>query len=180
MKFKYWAVPLLFLLGCSEEPKALVVGVRVGNIAPEIKSEDADGRKMELSQYKGKVVLLSFWASWCGPCKELLPYEKQLARQFEDKPFVLLGVNSDIDKAAFVKVQQQFGMTWPSFWDGLGSINREWDIEFLPMLILIDEKGIIRFSSKSIMDDIKSFKDLADKVEREIQKVLSKVAVKKQ
>ena len=78
-----------------------------------------------------------------------------------------------------MKAQQQFGMTWPSFWDGLGSINREWDIEFLPMLILIDERGIIRFNSKSIMDDIDSFKDLADKMEREIQKVLDKVVVEK-
>ncbi|MEI6686425.1 MAG: hypothetical protein WCN64_09820, partial [Planctomycetota bacterium] len=59
------------------------------------------------------------------------------------------------------------------------SINREWDIEFLPMLILIDEQGIIRFNSKTIMDDINSFKDLADKMEREIQKVLNKVVVEK-
>jgi len=179
MNSKYWAVGMLLLVGCAEEPKALTVGVRVGNIAPEIKAEDASGVKMELSQYKGKVVLLSFWASWCGPCKELLPYEKQLAKQFEGKPFVLLGVNSDIEKNALVKAQQQFGMTWPSFWDGLGIINREWDIEFLPMLILIDERGIIRFNSKTIMDDINSFKDLADKMEREIQKVLNKVVVEK-
>jgi thiol-disulfide isomerase/thioredoxin len=179
MNSKYWVVGMLLLAGCAEEPKALTVGVQVGNIAPEIKAEDASGVKMELSQYRGKVVLLSFWASWCGPCKELLPYEKQLAKQFEGKPFVLLGVNSDIDKTALVKAQQQFGMTWPSFWDGLGSINREWDIEFLPMLILIDERGIIRFNSKTIMDDIDSFKDLADKMEREIQKVLNKVVVGK-
>lgn len=179
MKSKYWLLASLLFMGCAEEPKALTVGVRVGNIAPEIKAEDASGQKMELSQYKGKVVLLSFWASWCGPCKELLPYEKQLAKQFEGKPFVLLGVNSDIDKTALVKAQQQFGMTWPSFWDGLSSINREWDIEFLPMLILIDERGIIRFNSKTIMDDINSLKDLADKMEREIQKVLDKVVVGK-
>jgi thiol-disulfide isomerase/thioredoxin len=179
MNSKYWVVGMLLLVGCAEESKVLTVGVQVGNIAPEIKAEDASGVKMELSQYRGKVVLLSFWASWCGPCKELLPYEKQLTKQFEDKPFVLLGVNSDIDKTALVKAQQQFGMTWPSFWDGLGSINREWDIEFLPMLILIDERGIIRFNSKSIMDDIDSFKDLADKMEREIQKVLNKVVVGK-
>lgn len=180
MKLNYGVVVLLLIMGCAEEPKPLTVGVRVGNIAPEIKAEDASGTKIALSQYKGKVVLLSFWASWCGPCKQLLPYEKQLAKQFEDKPFVLLGVNSDIDKAAFVKAQQQFDMTWPSFWDGIGSINREWEIEFLPMLILIDEQGIIRFNSKTIMDDINSFKDLADKSEREIQKVLAKVGVKKQ
>jgi thiol-disulfide isomerase/thioredoxin len=179
MNIKYWVVGMLLLAGCAEEPKVLTVGVQVGNIAPEIKAEDASGVKMELSQYRGKVVLLSFWASWCGPCKELLPYEKQLAKQFEGKPFVLLGVNSDIDKNALVKAQQQFGITWPSFWDGLGSINREWDIEFLPMLILIDERGIIRFNSKTIMDDIKSFKDLANKMEREIQKVLNKVVVGK-
>ncbi|NBR05382.1 MAG: TlpA family protein disulfide reductase [Planctomycetes bacterium] len=180
MRFRYWLVTVLLFMGCGEVPKVLREGVEVGNIAPEIRAEDALGNKMELSQYKGKVVLLSFWASWCGPCKALLPYEKQLVKQFEGRPFALLGVNSDIDKAAFVKAQQQFDMTWPSFWDGIGSINREWNIEFLPMLILIDERGIIRFNSKSIMDDIKSFKDLADKIEREIQKVLDKAVVKKQ
>ena len=175
MRFEYWMIFLLLVLGCSKETKPLKVGVRVGDIAPEIKAEDAQGEKLELSKFKGKVVLLSFWASWCGPCKELLPYEKQLFKKFEGKPFVLLGVNSDIEKNAFIKVQQQYNIPWPSFWDGNGSINREWEIEFLPLLVLVDEKGVIRFNSKSVMDNIESFRDLSEKVEKEISKVLQKM-----
>lgn len=169
---------LILLSGCGENSANLVEGINVGNIAPQIKGEDAEGNKLQLDAYKGKVVLLSFWASWCGPCKELLPYEKQMLKSFKDQPFVLLGVNSDINKSALVKAQQQYDMTWPSFWDGAGAINREWNIGFLPMLILIDEKGVIRFNSKSIMDDISSFEDLAEKVELQIKKTLDRMGKK--
>jgi len=171
---------LIFILvsGCGENSATLVEGVNIGNIATQIKGEDAEGKKLQLDAYKGKVVLLSFWASWCGPCKELLPYEKQMLKTFKDQPFVLLGINSDIDKSALIKAQQQYDMTWPSLWDGTGAIIREWNIPFLPMLILIDEKGIIRFNSKSIMDDISSFGDLAEKVELQIQKTLDRMGKK--
>jgi thiol-disulfide isomerase/thioredoxin len=71
----------------------------VGKLAPEIEGEDLDGHKLKLSDYRGKVVMISFWASWCGPCMRLVPDERALAERMKGKPFVLVGVNGDSKKA---------------------------------------------------------------------------------
>lgn len=113
-----------------------------GRQAPEIAGVDLDGRPMALSEYRGKVVLLSFWATWCHPCMKLIPHERELARRLQDRPFAIVGVNGDDGDVDAV----QYGITWRSFRDkrpGLESISDEWTA-FFPTLLLIDHKGIIR------------------------------------
>jgi len=113
-----------------------------GRLAPEIVGVDLDGRPMALSEYRGKVVLLSFWATWCPPCMKLIPHERELARRLQDRPFAIVGVNGDGNEVDAV----QYGITWRSFRDerpGMGSISDEWTA-FFPTLLLIDHKGIMR------------------------------------
>ena len=83
---------LLCTPGCDESNS---IGVDVGNKAPEIGGESADGIPVQLSKYNGKVVLVDFWATWCGPCRALIPHEKELHRQYDTRPFVILGVSRD-------------------------------------------------------------------------------------
>jgi hypothetical protein len=90
-----------------------------------------------------------------------------------------LGINADKDRETLAKVQNQLQMSWPSVWDGIGYVGREWNIEFLPVMIVIDGQGIIRFNSKSIMDDLDSLDELGSRIEKEVEKALKTLEVGK-
>lgn len=122
--------------------------LREGQISPEIEGEDLDGVKFRLSDYRGKVVLLVFWASWCGPCMAEVPHEKELVERFSGRPFVLIGVNGDSVKTNAVEAIQKHGIPWRSFWDeGRVSgrpISVAWNIRGWPTVYVLDHEGVIR------------------------------------
>jgi thiol-disulfide isomerase/thioredoxin len=131
--------------------------IDVGTNAPEILGRDIDNQPMKLSEFRGKVVLLCFWGSWCGPCMELVPQERSLVQHLTGKPFVLLGVNSDEDLPRAGQACQKAKITWRSWWDGIpsGSIATAWGVRGWPTLYLIDPKGVIRgkFTSGKKLDE---------------------------
>lgn len=120
----------------------------VGQPAPETVGADLHGVPIRLSDFRGKVVVLSFWATWCGPCMELVPEEKALVAAMAGRPFALVGVNGDrdedIDKVR--KAVAAEGITWRSFRSGrdAGSIAERWGIDGWPTVYTIDARGIIR------------------------------------
>ena len=129
------AVPLLF------EMRRLAVG----KVVPDIIGADLDGKKFKLSDYRGKVVMLSYWATWCAPCMALVSHERALVKRLEGKPFVLIGVNRDSPdekKNVLLRIQKE-QITWRSFWDG-DSIATKWNVEYIPAIFIIDHKGVIR------------------------------------
>jgi RNA polymerase sigma factor (sigma-70 family) len=119
----------------------------VGREAPEIQGEDMDGRPLKLSDYRGKVVVLIFWGTWCGPCMAMVPEERQLAERLAGKPFALLGVNSDKDAAKVKEAAAGEKMTWPSFRDGAprGPIATAWNVHSWPAVYVLDTKGVVRY-----------------------------------
>ena len=98
--------------------------------------------------YRGKTVMLSFWASWCGPCMGLIPHERELVEQFKGRPFALIGVNGDPDKKELKPVLETNKITWRSFWAGEkgpeGSIPMQWNVNGWPTIYVIDAEGVIR------------------------------------
>ncbi len=129
--------------------------LQVGMMAPEITGEDLDEIPFKLSDYRGKVVMLDFWGHWCPPCRAMYPHEQEITRALADKPFVLLGVNSDGDKDTAVDAVSSEGLGWRHFWNGAkgsrGPISTEWNVEGWPTVYLIDEKGVIRY--KEVLGD---------------------------
>jgi len=120
----------------------------LGNVAPEIEGKDIDGKEIKLSDYRGKIVVLSFWASWCGPCMAMLPSEVRLAERMKGKPFALVGVNGDSRRDDVERAVEKEEITWPSFWNKEGPngpIPTTWNVSDWPTVFVIDPNGVIRF-----------------------------------
>ena len=101
---------------------------------------------MKLSDYQGKVVVLVFWFSRCGPCKAMIPHERELAERHRGKPFALLAVNNDenADDARELIVSKK--MTWP-VWKTTGyfdPIAKSWGVSSWPAIFVIDASGVVR------------------------------------
>jgi thiol-disulfide isomerase/thioredoxin len=150
------ALLVIWLAACGEDTAQGKKGKGRGsepNVnfpAPEIEGSDANGKPFRLSDYKGKVVLLDFWASWCKPCRILVPHEKALVKSLKDKPFVLLGVNGDDTPEDLKEAEQQQGLNWRSWWDEGKSIQRRWGVKVLPTVFLIDHKGVVRYRFEGV------------------------------
>jgi thiol-disulfide isomerase/thioredoxin len=102
---------------------------------------------LKLSDYRGKVVMVVFWGSWCGPCMRMVPQEKALFEKHKGKPFVLLGVNCGDKLDVAKKTVADKKMGWPSWYDGediRGPIETDYDVPHWPRIFLIDTKGVIR------------------------------------
>lgn len=118
-----------------------------GKPAPAIDGTGMDGKPLNLSDYRGRVVVLVFWGTWCGPCMQEVPHERELAERFKGRPFALIGVNCDPDKAAALKVMKEQGITWPNWNDGdpgEGPIVNTYHVRGYPDTFVIDARGVIR------------------------------------
>jgi thiol-disulfide isomerase/thioredoxin len=118
----------------------------IGKTAPDISGKDGEDKELKLTEYRGKVVVLDFWASWCGPCMAMVPHERELVKRLDGKPFAFVGVNVDDTKADLNRAQKANRMTWRSFFDGRsGPIGKEWNIRAYPTIFVLDHKGVIRY-----------------------------------
>lgn len=116
----------------------------VGQKAQDIIGRDLDGKPLKLSDFRGKVVLLDFFADWCPHCSRMYPHERDLAAKYVGKPFVILGVNAE-SKDTLRQLQADKKVTWPCWWDGDGMrIGQAWQVEGYPNIYLIDHEGTIR------------------------------------
>lgn len=142
-----------------------------GNKAPEIVGRDAELKEFRLSDYQGKVVLLTFSANWCEPCKRLYPVHRALVEKFDKERFAMLSVNRD-ESIDTLKTSLASGeITWRCWWDGIdGPINDAWKIAGTPAIFLLDHQHVIQevdFHQYSSPDD---FADAINKLLGKIPK----------
>ncbi|MGA7595011.1 MAG: TlpA disulfide reductase family protein [Gallionella sp.] len=115
--------------------------------APEFTLEDIDGKKFSLEEYRGKVVLLNFWATWCPPCRREMPSMERLHRNFKGKDFTVLAVNQmeDSDQVFIFTGGLEVSPTFTILFDKNSDVARAYGVVGLPTTYLIDKNGKIRF-----------------------------------
>jgi thiol-disulfide isomerase/thioredoxin len=128
------------------EGLSAVTSLGVGKPAPEVESLTLDGKKVKLSDYKGKVVLLDIWATWCGPCRAMIPHERDMVKKLKDKPFLLVSVSADDKKETLTEFLEKEAMPWTHWWDNgpASAVLKKYRVKAFPTLFLIDHNGVIK------------------------------------
>jgi len=112
-----------------------------------MKFKAVDGKEVDLAKLQGKVVLIDFWATWCGPCRAELPNVKKAYDKLHSKGFEIVGISFDRSKESLQSFVSQEKMAWPQYFDGLyweNKIGKKYKIEGIPSMWLVDKKGNLR------------------------------------
>jgi peroxiredoxin len=123
--------------------------LQVGKPAPPFVGTDLDGRTVQLADFRGKVTVIVFWGSWCGPCMRLVPHERELHARMKGKPFALLGVNAGDELEKARETVEKHEMDWQHVWDRGGTrtspIQIAYNVQHWPTIFVLDRSGIIRY-----------------------------------
>jgi thiol-disulfide isomerase/thioredoxin len=132
----------------GEKYRDLVEALSIGNTMPALTSEGLDGKTVSLADYKGKVVVLDIWATWCGPCKAMIPHEREMVEKFKDKPFALVSISFDAEKKTLTDFLATEKMPWNHWWNGAeGKLIDTLEIEVFPTIFVLDGSGKIRYKA---------------------------------
>ncbi|MDF0650651.1 MAG: thiol-disulfide oxidoreductase [Nitrospira sp. LK265] len=116
----------------------------VGTTAEDFRLVDLEGMQQSLSQYRGKVVLVNFWATWCKPCTTEMPAMQTMYDKLRDKGFVVLAINELEDDAKVREHIKQYGHTFPVLMDRDNKVANQFGVFGLPVSVFIDEKGVVQ------------------------------------
>ena len=112
--------------------------------APDFTLDSHTGKPLSLAQYKGQVVMLNFWASWCGPCKQEMPLLDDIQKKYGKLGFTLIGVNVEPDTKAANAVLAKIPVSFPVVYDTDSKVSKAYQVSGMPSSVFIDRKGQLR------------------------------------
>jgi len=115
-----------------------------GQEAPDFVLKSATGENLRLSEYRGDVVMINFWATWCGPCRQEMPLLDDLYGRYQRVGFNLLGVNIDDDSRRAMQMVEELGVNFPVLFDETKDVSRLYRVEAMPVTVLVDREGRVR------------------------------------
>ncbi len=141
--------------------------VPVASSAPDFTLRSLNGANTRLQELRGRVVMVNFWATWCGPCKQEMPQLNRLHEKYSRSGFVLLGVNVDEDPHNAAAVAAKLGITFPVLLDTDKKVSDRYDLQAMPSTYLIDRDGKVRYLHRGY---VSGFEDTYEQQIRELLK----------
>jgi peroxiredoxin len=142
----------LLALGCFASAGAQNLKPWRGGETPQLEAPDIDGASHRLAQYRGKVVLVNFWASWCAPCREEMPSIERLRQAMAGRPFAVLAVNVGESGRVARDFASKVPVGFPLLLDRDTSIAKKWGAKLLPATFIVGPDGAIRYSYLGELD----------------------------
>ncbi len=149
MRFRFFAFVLLF---CGLAATAAELKPWPGGATPPLALQDLAGKPHDLADYRGKVVLVNFWATWCEPCRAEMPSIDRLRRSLQGKPFEVLGVNLAEPLSRIEKYLESMPLGFPLLRDRDSAASKAWKARVLPASYLIGRDGRIRYFAYGELD----------------------------
>ncbi len=115
-----------------------------GQQAPDFALKSSTGENLRLSEYRGDVVMINFWATWCGPCRQEMPLLDDLYARYNRVGFNLLGVNIDDDARRAMQMIDELGVNFPVLFDDTKQVSKLYQVEAMPVTVLVDREGVVR------------------------------------
>ena len=123
----------------------LVIASEVGKSAPDFTLKSLDGKNLKLSEMAGNVILINFWASWCGPCREEMPLLNALHNKYEPLGFTVLGVNVEEDVKGAKSFLKNFPVDFPVLLDNTNKVSKQFKVVAMPTTVVVDRDGNMRY-----------------------------------
>jgi thiol-disulfide isomerase/thioredoxin len=120
----------------------------VGQPAPDFALRSMQGPSMRLSEHLGEVVVINFWATWCGPCRQEMPLLDELYGKYQRAGLVLLSVNLDETAAPAIEMAHTLKVSYPVLFDTRKEVSRAYDVSAMPVTVLVDRAGLVRYVSE--------------------------------
>jgi len=153
-------IGLLVLPGCG-----LTAAPVIGHPAPDFTLTDLDGNTVRPSGFRGKVVFLNFWATWCPPCRAEMPEMEEVYQAYKDKDVVIIGVDLRESMSSVQSFVEENGYNWTFVVDSTGEVARDYMVTGIPSSFFIDKDGIIRALQVGAMSKITMEANLAEAME---------------
>ena len=116
-----------------------------GQVAPDFALKSSTGENLRLSEFRGDVVMINFWATWCGPCRQEMPLLDELYARYKRVGFNLLGVNIDDDSRRAMQMIEELGVSFPVLFDASKEVSKLYEVEAMPVTVLVDREGNVRY-----------------------------------
>ncbi|HHJ16442.1 MAG TPA: TlpA family protein disulfide reductase [Gammaproteobacteria bacterium] len=140
MKRTVYALGLAALLAVGS------VGADTGEgAAPDFTLKSSSGENLRLSEYRGEVVMINFWASWCAPCRQEMPLLDALYNQYQPMGFTILGVNVEEDSGKAKKLLGELPVSFPILFDNKSDVSKLYNVVAMPSTVLVDRNGNMRY-----------------------------------
>lgn len=142
----------------------------IGSKAPDFTAKDLQGNSVKLSELKGKIVVLDFWASWCVPCKKSMPHLIELYNEYKDTSFTIIGVNVDTELKKLREFESDLNTDIPFtlIFDKDSEIPPLYEVEGMPTTVVINKEGIIKYKEVGYTTELK------DKLDKIISELITK------